>query len=164
MTSTSTNDLVITVARDLVTQLAPQELPLFRSASQQFRQHPERLLAGPQANDDPVGFGVGEAAALLTPAALAAMSSVISYLIEEISKVVIDKSATLLLDRVRQLLQKPEAAPQHHAQQLPLLTPAQLAQVREIARKQALVSRLSPARANALADAIVGKLAISMGA
>lgn len=168
MSSTQSSDLVIEVARDLVAQLEPQELPLFRAASQQFRQNPEGLLAEAKANDNPIGFGAGEAAALLTPAALAVASSVISYLAGELSKTAADTSASFLVETVRRLFKKSTSATaqngkQQNNKQLPALTPNQLSQVREIVLKQARQAKLSDPRAKALADATVGMLAISMG-
>lgn len=163
MTSIPTTDLVVAVARDLVTQLEPQELLLFRATSQQFRQHPERLLAGQKASDDPIGFGLGEGAALLTPAALATASAVIGYLVDEISKTAADKSASFIIETVQRIFKKAASPTPQNDKQLPTLTPNQLAQVRAIALKQARQMKLSDARAKVLADAIVGSLAISIG-
>lgn len=157
-------DLVTAVALDLVTQLAPEELPLFRAASQAFQQNPKRVLNGQQVRDDMLGFGLGEAAELLTPVALAVASGVVTFLLAELTKAMNAENAALMQDTVRRLFKRPHAQVQTTDNALPTLTTEQLAQVRSIALKQARQMKLAESRANVLADAIVGKLAITTGA
>jgi len=143
--------------------LAPEELPLFRATSQAFLQNPKRVLAGQNAGDDMLGFGVGEAAALLTPAVLAVASGVINFLIAEITKTARTEGRLLIQDTVRRLFKRFYVQTVTDQEQPPALTTEQLAQVQAIALQQARQMKLSDPRARVLADAIVGSLAIANG-
>jgi len=65
------NQLVADLARDMVAEIAPQELPTFRAQSEAYFKDPERALKGQAGKDDMLGFGVGAAVTFLTPVVLA---------------------------------------------------------------------------------------------
>lgn len=163
MQNSALDDLVIEISRDLVAQLAPEELPLFRVTSQAFLQNPKRVLAGQGAGDDMLGFGLGDAVALLTPAALAVASSVLTFLVAEMTKAASTEGKSLVQDTVHQLFKKIRSPTKSNGKQLPPLTTEQLVQVRAIALKHAHQMKLSDPRAKVLADAIVGSLVTTIG-
>src|SRR5215475_6199891 len=72
--------------RLLVAQLAPEELPLFGAMSRAFFADPKRARATRGGGDEILGFGLSEAAGLLTPAVLAAACHLALYLTEEVGK------------------------------------------------------------------------------
>jgi hypothetical protein len=158
MTNVAQNQLIAELARDLVSQVAPQELPLYRVASEAYFKNPAKIQAGQTGQDEMLGFGPGEAAAFLTPVILATLSAVITFLAGEVKKSLKEEAGGLVNEAVKQMFtifrQKEKESP-------PSLTPAQLAQVRAIVLKQANVYKLSESRSKLLADAIVGKLAIN---
>lgn len=164
MAHVASNELVIEISRDLITQLAPEELPLFRATSQAFQQDAKCVLASQDGREEMLGFGLGDAVALLTPAVLAVVSGVVTFLLAEVAKATNAASASLIQETVRRLFKSTRSPAQTSTTPLSTLTTEQLAQVRSIALKQARQMKLSETRAKVLADAIVGKLAITTGA
>lgn len=151
------NQFVSELSRDLVSEVAPQELPLFRAASEAFYKDPENLTAERPATDDMLGFGTGEAVALLTPVIIAVSQQVVLFVMEQVKKSGEEQGATLINETVKKMFKK--FRPARKDGPVPLDS-EQLAQVRKMALKQALELKLSEQRARLLADAIVGRLAI----
>jgi hypothetical protein len=160
--STYDTDLVITLSRAVVQQLAPEELPLFRVASQAYLRNPQCVPAAGEAKDDMLGFGPGEAVALLTPVVLPVAAAVISFLIDEVGKALRSQSAATVQAAVTRLFQG-AAAQNGSGERPPALTPEQFAQVRAVAFKKARLLGLSESRAKLLADAITGGVAVQGG-
>ena len=96
MTDSLENQLIADLARDLVSQTAPQELPLFRANSAAFFENPDKLLAEQRSKDEMLGFGAVEAVALMTPAILAVSSAIVQFLIAEIKKSATGESSALI--------------------------------------------------------------------
>ena len=160
MTDKNENQWVAELARDLISQTAPQELPLFRANSEAFFTNPEKLLAGQKGKDEMLGFGVGEAVAMMTPTVLAVTGEVVKFLMEELKKTAKDESTALVGETVKKMFKK--FRPEEKKENSPApLTPEQLAQVRELALKKARHLKLSDARCKLLADALVGSLAVA---
>ena len=87
MTDKTENQLIAELARDLISQTVPQELPLFRANSEAFFSNPEKLLAGQKGKDEMLGFGVGEAITMLSPVILMVTSEIVKFLIEELGHI-----------------------------------------------------------------------------
>ncbi len=161
MTNATENQLVSDVAHDLLNQLAPQELPLFRATSEAYFKNPQKALKGQLARDETLGFGSGEAAILLTPLVLAVTTEVVKFLAEEIKKSVKEESSSLISASVKKVFKKFRPQEKADKKTPPPLSPEQLAQVREIALKKARQLKLPEARAKLLADSVVGSLAVT---
>ncbi len=78
-------ELISRVARELVGQLSPQELPLFRATSAAYFKDPAAVKKLAGARDDALGFGTSEAVSLIAPIALAVTAAVVSALMQEVS-------------------------------------------------------------------------------
>lgn len=160
------NQLVADVARELVTQLAPQELPLFRANSEAYFRDPDQALAGQKGKDEMLGFGSGEVVVLLTPIALTVVSEVMKFIVEEVKKSAKDESSALIGDMVKKVFKKFRREDQKDEKKKdekktsPALTPDQLGRVRDMALGKARQLKLSEARAKLLADAVVGGLVV----
>ncbi|MBV6391973.1 MAG: hypothetical protein KPEEDBHJ_01189 [Anaerolineales bacterium] len=152
--------LVGELSRDMLSEVAPQELPLFRAASQAYFKNPNALPK--TGGDDMLGFGAGEAMSLLTPYLLPAVTEVIKFLAEEIKKAVGEESASLIGEKVKSLFKK-HRNPDESKNKVPPLTAEQLAQVQAIAVKEARRLRLSDKNTKLLANAIAGSLAVKKG-
>jgi hypothetical protein len=161
MTDTTYNQLVTEVTRDLITQMAPQEVPLVRATSEAYFRNPEKVLATHAGKDEMLGFGTGEVVTLLTPVVLAVTADVVTFLAEEFKKVFKDESATMVSVSVNALFKKLHPAEKAEKQMPPPLTGEQLARVREIALKKARQLKLSERSAKLLADSLVGGLAVN---
>jgi hypothetical protein len=153
------SDVVREIGRDVIAEIAPQELPLYRANSEAFLEQSRRRRSQPGAGkDDLLGFGSGEAVAFLTPAVLAVLIEVVSYLAAEAKKTFKEEGAGVVNDTVRRLfkgLRSGENAPEP-----PALSAEQLAQVRRIVLLQAGKLNLSSERSKILADAVIGRLAV----
>lgn len=160
MTDKTENQLIAELARDLISQTAPQELPLFRANSEAFFTNPEKLFAGQKGRDEVLGFGVGDAVVMLTPAVLAITSEIVKFLNEEFKKSAKEEGTVLVGETVKKMFKK--FRPEEKKENSPApLTPEQLNQVRELALKKARHLKLSDARCKLLADALVGSLAVA---
>lgn len=149
---------VTALARAAVERAAPEELPLFPATSEAYLRDPASLRPR-GGRDDMLGFGVEAAAVLVTPVALSVARDVLTFLAEQVRRVARKEgegAVDRLVDRVagRDDEEQP-AAPPPPAE----LTDAQLEQVRAHALEKALLLRLPPAKAELLADSLVGSLA-----
>jgi hypothetical protein len=150
-------ELIVAVSRDLVASIAPEESALFRPLSIAHFEHPERRARAQK--DDMLGFGSGEVVVALTPVVLTVVGETLVYLRAELAKTVAHDTAAVLDAKVKALFHRSRPADQP-AGALPALSREQLAEVRRRAVQEARVLRLSEARANLLADALVGSLVL----
>ena len=151
---------IAALARAAVEKAAPEELPLFRATSEAYLRDPAELeqRAG---KDEMLGFGVEAAAVLVTPVALSVARDVLVFLGEQIRRIARNEgegAIDRLVDRVAgRHDEEPEpAAPAPAALGL---TDEQLEQVRELALDKARLLKLPEAKAELLADSLVGSLA-----
>ncbi len=159
MTSLDRNQLVADLARDIVAQTAPQELPLFRATSAAYFNNPNQVLRRRDGKDQMLGFGAGEAVLMLTPTVLVIVNQVVTFVITEVQKAVAQESSSLLDDFVKKMFKKYRPTDEQNAP--PPLTSAQLLKVHQLAYEEAGRLALPDAQAKLLADSIVGTLAIS---
>lgn len=162
MDNQTTNQLVSDISRDVLSEVAPQEMPLFRAASQAYFKNPNTTPTQKTGDDDMLGFGAGEAVTLLTPYLLPATAEVIKFLAEEVKKAVSEEGASLIGEKVKSLFKK-YRNPDESKNKVPPLTAEQLAQVQAIAMKEARRLRLSDKNTKLLANAIAGSLAVKKG-
>src|SRR5262245_31795185 len=65
------------LALDVVTELAPQELPVFDVVTRAYLEHPRRMARRSAiGRDDPLGIGIEFLVGLITPVAIVAASAV----------------------------------------------------------------------------------------
>jgi len=145
--SKETDVIVGSLGRALVSDLAPEELPLYPALLSQF-QGAKRGRGGKSSDDQLLGFGAAEAVTMLTPVILSFTSSFWQGLVAELAQ----SSAHGMLDFVNAHL------PGHH-QAAPPLTADQLKLVRTVAEREARRLGIPEGQAGLLADATVGLLA-----
>ena len=171
--------LVQALARSTVTEVAPEELPLFDPTSEAYFDASRR--GDGKTTDEMLGFGVDAAAAavLVTPVALEAARSVISYLVGELSSALKDEAGPRIREIVKRVLGGGDAAkpeqpdtPETPGEPEPTttdpkpkpvpettpLTPAQLDELHKVALKTAERMGMEKAKASVVADAIVGAI------
>jgi hypothetical protein len=143
-----TNEIVGSLGRQLVSELAPEELPLYPSLLSQF-QDPKRGRRGQDSPaDDLLGFGAAEVLTMLTPVILTFAKLFWQALVAESA----ESSAHGVLAYVRSHLPGP------HETAAPPLTPDQLKLVRTVAAREARRLDLSEAQVGLLTDAVAGAL------
>jgi hypothetical protein len=166
--------LVEALARSAVQDAAPEELPLFAPTSEAYFD-PRRGTPAGAKSDEMLGFGVDAAAAMVfvTPVALEAARSVVSYLVTELQVALKDESKPMiqaLVHRLAHLRDKPgattDAKPADAKAAGPepaepaAFTEEQLQEVHKVALRTAERMGLEHAKAAVVADAIVGDVAV----
>ncbi len=143
-----TAEIVRSIGFELVSRLAPEELPLYPSLAGQLGG--ARRGRGKATSDDQIlGFGAGEAMALLTPMLL------------EFARCFWDALVAQTADAaVRGVLQHQKQRRRGHdgREDVPRLSEEQLQLVRTVAVQQARRLNVSDGHAGLLADAVVGVL------
>jgi hypothetical protein len=137
------------IARLVVSEVAPEELPVYSILAEATLADPARMLEGRDDIRERLGFGVGEVTLLVTPFAVLAAREVVQYL----TKCTLDagKNATTRIFRRR--TQSPAEGSLH-------LSAEQLAELRRIVLEKALELGLKPKKAELLADAFAGRAGI----
>jgi hypothetical protein len=137
------------LSRAVIRDLAPDELKLFDVMTRAYVADPRRGdVRG--SGDEPLGFGVAEAATLMTPVVLAISERVVIALAGELVKPLARSAAERILVWVGKLVRRePDAEP---------LTSEQLASIEAMVRKVAHGKGLSKLRADALTAAVVACL------
>jgi hypothetical protein len=160
-------DLIAEMSRDVVAEVAPDELSLFRMNSSAYFKNPKKALESQEAKDDALGFGIEAAVPLLTPIVIAVVSEVITHLEQSLSTHLASGAEGAVSGGLRSVFKrggKGTAAPAQlsPAQLSPAqLSPAQLAEVRDIAFKKARQLKLPETQAAMLADSVVGGLVVA---
>src|SRR5438105_796121 len=106
MTNSEQNQLIADLARDIVGQTAPQELPLFRATSTAYFKRPDKILKHTKGEEEMLGFGMVEAAVMMTPSVLVIMTQVVQFVTAEVQKSVATESASLISDLIKKMFKK----------------------------------------------------------
>jgi hypothetical protein len=155
MVEMAQKQLVTGIARDVIAQIAPQELPLFSITSETYFKNPNKPLGDQQGKDEMLGFGVETAAAIfISPIVLAIANGIIQSLTEDF---IPEKTKGIINKIFKTKRTKKEKDKQVT---LPLsYTRDQLQQIRdEIVTKVQRQSKCSKLKAEEIADAVVGNL------
>jgi hypothetical protein len=143
-----TDEIIGSLGRALVSDLAPGELPLYPSMLSQFQGAKGGRRGKSSSDDQLLGFGAAEALTMLTPVILAFTSGFWQALVAEAAH----GSAHGLVEYVR------SHRPGHHQPTVPALTADQLKLVREVAEREAGRLKLPKDQAGLLTDAMIGAL------
>jgi len=159
--------LVRGLARDIVELLRPEELPLVAALSDAALTDPDRLRRARTRRDEPLGIGVDEVVALLSPAVLVAVTAAVEHVAEDAGRTAARRGlrgARRLMGGLfrrgrtrrgdQRALPAPETTP---------LTAEQLAEIRRLALARAAQLGLAEDKATLLADALVGGLLSAEG-
>jgi hypothetical protein len=160
MTDVADPELVSEVARGILADVAPDELPMFGMASEAFLKDPSRA-AGRGNDDEMLGFGGGELE-LLTPVVLTVTSGVVSFLVTTLLTAAKAESQAIIQQRVRQLFKRFGSGDPSQPKPAGLaLTREQLVEVRRVAFEIATRTGVTAAQAALVADSTVGQLVIA---
>ncbi|MEV6081776.1 hypothetical protein AB0L80_42925 [Streptomyces sp. NPDC052069] len=136
------------LVREVIADQAPDELTLLDGLFEVDDDTVVRRLTGHGNRREPLGFGMGEIAVLITP--------VVWLALDQAARRLVDISVTGTSDRLRQLFRRgrPPVA-------MPPLTREQLNEVRRLVLEIAGQRGLPAERATAIADAVVTRLALA---
>lgn len=161
MTSTEKNQLIADVARDIVAQAEPSEIPLFQAISTQYFKKPDTLFKRQSAQDVQLGIGIGETISVVTPAVLVVVTQVVMFLAGEVGKSVTEESASFINERVKKMFKKFRTGGTKDDDAPVPLTHEQLTYVHKQAYEKFLQLGLSKIQADHLADAVVASLIVA---
>ncbi|MGJ7441996.1 hypothetical protein [Aquipuribacter sp. MA13-6] len=155
------------LARDLLADVSPAELPLFRATADSYFADPDRALSARGRSDEPLGFGIEAAVTLVGPFALDLVRRVLTSLTDRVGDALAEAVARRLHRRREATgTGSPtgartvgEAAGQTPSGEPERLDPAQLGLLRQVAEEEARRMQLPPERAQRLADALVASIA-----
>ncbi|MGW7188065.1 hypothetical protein [Streptomyces sp. NPDC054838] len=134
--------------------LAPEELPLVDGLRHFDDATVVRRLSRGGGRREPLGFGIGEVAALIAPVVWLVLDGVAQQMAVRAE----ERASRSVTSMVRRLLRRP--AP---VAEVPALTREQLADVRARVLAVAGQRGLPPGRAEEIADAVVARLILSDG-
>jgi hypothetical protein len=142
------------ISRDLVMEIAPEELAMFDELADEYFQHPQ---PGKQVktNDDPLGFGINETLVAVTPAATGMVSTVLAYLLTSFNDALKDTAKESFKTKMKAVFSAKKKGKSPIA-----FTIEQLKQINKKAFEQARTFGLSDDQAQHLADALVGRLVL----
>jgi len=106
---------------------------------------------------------LGETLVAVAPAAAAMASAVLSYLMTETIKAAQEESVEAVKKKIKALFnpeQKDDKPEKKEDKSLPPLTKEQMEQVKKLARKQAIQFGIKPDKADKMASALIGSLAL----
>jgi len=145
----------VALARAAVSELAPGELPMFGAAADAFD---ARAYRRSQA-DTTLGFGVGDAAAFLSPVVLLAASKAVEYALSQVESAATAAAHGLLKRAWVKLMRrlgygaKPSAT-------IPALSTEQLARARAVMLEALDGYRVLDEDRGRMADVLIGRLAL----
>jgi len=149
--------LISDVARDVLSEVAPREVPIFAAVSRAYFADPASALRQSRAKDDVLGFGMETAAALFTPAVLFVLSEPFEYLTRIAAKATADGLAKEIPELVKSMFRKLQssqpAAPS-------LLTREDLAMIHRNILASAKKLHLPAEKAHSLANAVTAQLVL----
>ncbi|SPB17716.1 hypothetical protein NOV72_04921 [Caballeronia novacaledonica] len=154
MGNAAEHDLIRDISRDVLTRIAPQELPLFPAASAAWFADPAAAKKASKSRDAALGFGTDAFSILLTPLVLQIVSEIMPVLGSIALKVTENAVGEEVSMLVRKMFHRDDANADA------ALTSEQLGEVHRnvIAAGERL--RLESAQTQRLADAVVAQFVL----
>jgi hypothetical protein len=144
--------LITEVSKELVAEIAPEELQLADELLEDYYANPEVH----QAKDSPLGFG-SEYLAASTPVIAMALQAVFTFVLNEVWGAAQKEGAVLIAERMRALFH-----PRKDKKEPSLgLNLEQLEKVKQLVKKEALRGGMSSKKAEDLALRIAARIALT---
>lgn len=141
---------LLQIIRDVVQDVAPEELPVLAALEQLPPRGIDGALARADRREDPLGFGIGEIAVVATPILWVALQQVV------------DRMATTAADGtaawIRTWLRRWFSRRRRYSRAIPHFGPAERDEVRDLVMEQARRMGMKPERAELLALRVADRL------
>jgi hypothetical protein len=181
-TDSESRKLAEEISREVIAETAPEEITMFDQLVEEYYRDPALPAPGSHASDDPLGFGLDSGLLTLsTPIVMSIATQVVTYFKDEVIKSTREEAAASIRQKIKALLHAaakdaPEtpmtadASPsaQEHAPTAQSVgghelgfSREQLSMIRKIVRNEAKKHGLSEEEAAKLANALIGRLALS---
>jgi hypothetical protein len=145
-------EFIISVAHDVVKQVAPEELPSFPAISAAYRRNPGGLHRQLASKDDDLGFGAGE----VITAVASTILLVVQQVLVQVSSDITEKGAGTLFHRLgKKIFKRPSSKKRTNQPDSPEYL---LEDVKIYAYKTARRFKIGEDRANQIARALVEEL------
>lgn len=151
-------DLVRDLARKLLRETAPGELPLLTPASEHFFADPDAALRTRRPEKEVLGFGGEAVVALLTPVVLTVATDVLTHFATQIATKAGARGIASVKAALRELFGLASDGGPHPSSAAFVVTAEQLVAVRSNAFDRAVALDVPKDKAALLADAVVGSL------
>jgi hypothetical protein len=142
-------ELIREVSKGIVAEVDPEELVLFDELMESYFANPHPSST---ERDDPLSFGLGELVILVTPAAGAAVSGALTYILSYCLAIGVIETGPRVVEGIKGWLNSEPGAK--------ALTAEQLKQIQEIAIQQAELFGLDTTKAELMAGALVRSLGL----
>lgn len=157
--------LITEIARDVIEEIAREEVPTFSAVSQAYFADPRRAISGRGSRQAPLGFGSGMVELILTPVVLAATAKAVECLAEIIFKRTPGDGTTAALRRIFRVGHRSPGTPgsDDADQSAPLGAVAVELRQEDIERLRHVVEATlhdcgtAPESSRLIADAIIGR-------
>lgn len=157
MKYSSNNTLVVDIARDVIAEIAPQEIPIFPAATEAYFAKPAEALKQLRSKDSVLGFGMDSLAIVLTPAVLHILSKVFEFLTDIAKKAVEGGLSAEIGEVIKAMFKKSLPAEPTFPS---VLTKEQIGIIHSNVLLAARKLRLPTGRAHALADAVTAQFVL----
>jgi hypothetical protein len=159
MTDATQHQLISDIAHEVVTEIAPGELPLFRVTSKTYLENLDEGLKPRKPTDKMLGFGLDTAITFLTPVVLAFTTEAVKFLAERVKESVKEASGELITRIIKKIFNR--IPPTEEDKSPPLvLSLEELMQLRQLMVETAKHLRLPQEKTELLVNAIMGRLAV----
>ena len=149
--SDAEHQLITELSKEIVSQVAPEEMDLFDELMQEYFDDPTPPDLSMDDSDDPLGFGLGDMMVAITPAAAAVVVTALGFLVSTIQQFPKGDPAPLSYGEVRRFL---TARKKETSVESPL-TPVQLEDLRHITQTTAIQYGMEDDRAEAMTNALL---------
>jgi hypothetical protein len=161
MIDATQHQLISDTAHEVITEIAPRELPLFHITSKTYLENLDEGLKQRKPTDTMLGFGLDTAITFLTPVVLALTTEVVKFLAEKAKESIKEASAELITKFVKEMFKRIPST-EERDQETPLaLSREELVELRQLMLETAKPLGLPNDKMELLVNALVGKLAIA---
>jgi hypothetical protein len=157
MENSANATLVTEVARDVLAEIAPQEVPIFAATSRAYFADPAAALRQLRSKDDVLGFGLDTAAGLFTPVVLLLLSETLEYLTRVAAKAAADGLAKEIPELIKAMFKKFHSS---RPDTPSVLTNEHIAMIHANILASAKKLRLPAEKARSLANAVTVQLVL----
>jgi hypothetical protein len=150
--------VITEVSKDVVAEIAPEELELVDELLDDYYANPEVQ----ESKDNPLGFG-SEVLAAATPVVAMALQTLFTFILNEVWVSAQKESAILIAQKMKALFNPDKTSSPKGNKAVPALelTREQLEKARQLIKKEAMRGGMKPKKAEELALKIVGRIALT---
>jgi len=145
------------IARDVLSEIAPQEIPIFAATSRAYFANPEAALQHLRSKDNVLGFGTDVAGLLFTPAVLLVLSETFQYLLRVATSATADGLAKEIPELIKAMFKKFQSSQPDTPS---VLTREHIASIHGNILVSAKTLRIPAEKARSLANAVTAQLVL----